>query len=91
MPLYKPVYSRNYLDELKSLSFSNPRLKSMMEKAQKIILENPCAGNVKRVKKLDCFRKHVAAKKYRVFYNINENTKEVGFYSLRLKDKDTYK
>ena len=87
---YKPRYSKNFAYELKTLSKSNPKLKSIVKKALSLILKDPYLKS-EYIKQLGCRRKHVAAKKYRIFYGVDKIQKKVGFYSIRLKNKQTYK
>lgn len=87
---YTDRYAKNFRDEFKNLCTSNPKLNSIIKKAITVIINNP-HHKAEYIKECECWRKHVAAEKYRIFYDIKPEVKEIRFYSIRIKDKQTYK
>lgn len=92
MSQYLVKYAQAFEETTKKLTI-NRKIKRMLRKAILFILEKPYsrAKKVKEYSGESIFRKNVCAGKFRIFYRINEKSKTVEFYFLRIKNKKTYK
>jgi len=92
MVFYSEHYYSHFDKVLKKLSLTNKDKRILLEDIDKI-LEDPYhkAEQHKESKKLTLWRRWVCGAKYRIFYEIRRDVKEIHFYTIRLKNEKTYK
>lgn len=90
MAAYEGSYSKNFNDELNEIIAANSKIKSMVEKTIRCLLEKP-HHKAEFIEQFGYWRRHTGANKYRILFNINQQTQTVEFLGIKLKNKSTYK